>query len=419
MPMRPRPVAFTCLLIVLGQLLSGIVLQVPTATDAGQVSSIASHAGIAVAKADQPQRKAKQRHRPRVRTSAAPTRSEPRGSQSASGPCAGLELIVLPGEDGCTHGPDPAPPGFDEDVPVARMSVAAANAEVAAIACEGDGQSGNRTQVLYVRDSNVTSRYAQMLPSIRGWAGAADQIIRTSAAETGGERAIRFVHDAQCLPTVPEVVVSSEAASNFTTMISELRNQGYNRSDRMYMIFADATNYCGIGTMKSDDRPGSANRNNVGPGYARVDAGCWGGSTAAHELMHNLGGVQDSAPNSSLGGHCIDEYDVMCYSDSPFHPQMRYDCSDRTPRMDCGHQDYFHTNPHPDSYLASHWNTASNRFLIAGGNGPVDPNPDPAPPPGVSTAPPPPSDSDATDNHKKDKKHKGGKKGKGKHRHHH
>jgi hypothetical protein len=87
--------------------------------------------------------------------------------------------------------------------------------------------------------------------------------------------------------------------------------------------------------------------------------------------MHNLGGVQDTAPNSSKGAHCIDEYDVMCYSDEPFYPEMKTICGDPAldySRFDCGNDAYFHTNPLPGHYLHNHWNPANNRFLIGAGN---------------------------------------------------
>lgn len=330
------------------------------------------------------------------------------GAGSADGFCGDLQPMELPGSDACTHGPDPAPPGLDEDEPVQRLSAQAAEREMAAFACDGDGQSGYRVQLLYVHGSDRTSRYLQYRDSIRVWAGAADQIFRASAAETGGSRGLRFVHDATCLPLVQEVKVSPAGDGSFGATISELKNLGYNRTDRIYLAFVDTTSagICGIGTLWSDDQITNANMNNSGPSYSRLDQGCWKGSVAAHELMHNLGGVQDSAPNSSRGGHCIDQYDVMCYSDYPYYPPMLkpMPCPANISRLDCGHNDYFSTDPTPGSYLANYWNPANNRFLM---NAAALPSP-----------PPPPALDNTTTSMGKDKKDQDknakGKKSKGK-----
>ncbi|MCA6091345.1 RICIN domain-containing protein [Streptomyces sp. SCA3-4] len=69
---------------------------------------------------------------------------------------------------------------------------------------------------------------------------------------------------------------------------------------------------------------------------------------------------------------------------------MQTICPDRANdnRLDCGHDDYFHTNPKPGSYLATHWNIANNRFLISGG-GSTDPNPSPTPTPNPTGTPNP------------------------------
>jgi hypothetical protein len=173
-------------------------------------------------------------------------------------------------------------------------------------------------------------------------------------------------------------VVSNTGDDNFDNSITELENRGFNRTDRIYLMFVDTTaaGICGIGTLWNDDQASGANRNNRGPSYARIDAGCWGGAVAAHELMHNLGGVQNSAPHASGGFHCVDEYDRMCYSDEPNHPTMRIVCAAPAHdlRFDCGHDDYFHTAPAGGSYLATHWNTANQVFLIRGGAPPPCPD---------------------------------------------
>ena len=193
----------------------------------------------------------------------------------------------------------------------------------------------------------------------------ADAIYQASAAETGGTLGIRYVHTSSCVIGVGSVVLSPTGDDTFDNTISELQGLGYSSTDRKYMLFVDANVYCGIGGIYGDERPGQENWNNQGPSYGRTDAGCWGGHTAAHELMHNLGGIQLGAPNTSGGWHCVDEYDVMCYSDSPNFPTMRIDCADtgHEYRLDCNHDDYFSTSPPAGSYLALNWNAANSRFL--------------------------------------------------------
>lgn len=309
-----------------------------------------------------------------------------------TGSCLGGYVVDRTGL--CTHGPDSPPDGQDitKDVPPvaatpatssssgpertdAELAAEAAPAEQAvaasawAVPCDGDGTSGNRVQVLYVHAA--TDRYTQYLESFRTWASGIDTIYNASAQQTGGERHVRFVSEAvggECRAVVSNVTVSASALADFGATNRELASQGFNRRDRKYVIFADTNVYCGIGGFAGDSRPDAANRSNNGPSYGRTDSGCWGASTASHELGHNLGAVNNNAPHTSGGGHCVDEYDVMCYSDSPNYPQMQIVCSDRNnnSRLDCGHDDYYSTNPAPGSYLATHWNVADNTFLIQG-----------------------------------------------------
>jgi hypothetical protein len=305
---------------------------------------------------------------------------------TAQGLCAEPGTVRMAGGDACTHGADPAPPGFDVQEPVPPLHTRVASAQAAILACDGDGQNGFRVQILYVRASDTPNRFAEFLPSIRAWAAEENEIVQLSAAETGGIRQIRFVQDpATCQPAVVEAVVSPDGLANFWTMIGELQGLGFQRTDRIYQAFVDATNYCGIGVVWNDDRhDGSVNRHNIGPSYSRIDSGCWGGAIAAHELLHNLGGVQLSAPHSSGGFHCIDEWDVMCYADSSHSRPLEYDCANPLSDallLDCNHDDYFNTDPPPGSYLATHWNAANNRFLI----GAASPSPA-APPPGAGGA---------------------------------
>ncbi|HZB71694.1 MAG TPA: carboxypeptidase regulatory-like domain-containing protein [Acidimicrobiales bacterium] len=293
---------------------------------------------------------------------------EPTGTRAAAGrgpvkPTCTFRTIQT---NLCTHGPDAAPAGVPVDAPPPERSAAAAPG----IECSGDGASGLRTLVVYARASDVPDRYDAYVDRIRAWAATADAIYQDSAAETGGTRRVRFVHDGQCAMRVAHAVLPPTADDSFDAMVVAMRAAGMDRTDRKYLVFADATVYCGIASLSGDDRPGATNASNAGPSYARVDRACWGGATAVHEHAHNLGAVQDSAPHASRGGHCTDEWDVMCYSDEPLHPTMQVLCPDTlrdSTRLDCRHDDYFSTSPAQGSYLATHWNTADNAFLSHGG----------------------------------------------------
>jgi hypothetical protein len=370
-------------LVLAALIVAGLVLPerpaLPAANVTTEVMERVAPAAQALSRGDRPQTSRADGREPRSDTN----RQREKGrSTRAEAPCDGLDMVTQAGRALCTHGPDPAPTGFNVSRRVQPLSQPAARRASAPIICDGDGQSGFRVQVLYVHASDTRNRYSELMPSLQAWAGAADRVFHASAAETGGRRNLRFVHDAGCQPIVAEVEVSASGDSTFGTTIREVITRGHDRTDRIYLMFVDTTSagICGVATMSNDDRPSEANWHNDGPSYARVDAGCWSGSVAAHELMHNLGGVQDSAPHASGAGHCVDEYDVMCYRDSGQAPALQIACADRTrntTRFDCDHDDYFHTNPAPGSYLANHWNPANNRFLIARGDGPVGVKPDP------------------------------------------
>jgi hypothetical protein len=298
-----------------------------------------------------------------------------RGLEKATdGPCAGLYRVKnVKGTVMCTHGPDPAPPGLSVhgDVPPAPRTADPAAQPL--VVCAGDGVSGRRVEVLYVHGS--VDRYAQFVGTFRALAEGVDTIFNESARQTGGERHVRFVTEAAggtCQPTVRNVTISDSAlgSNDWAPVLNAVRAQGYTSTDRKYLMFVDTQVFCGLGGFAGDDRKADDNRSNFGPEYARVDSGCWAAGVAAHEVGHTLGAVNNSAPNASGGAHCTDEWDVMCYSDSPNFPTMRFLCTDRLNdnRLDCNHDDYYHTNPSPGSYLATHWNVADSLFLIPGGN---------------------------------------------------
>jgi hypothetical protein len=335
--------------------------------------------------------------------------------------CAGSYELVTP--ETCTHGPDSAPAGLkvDRDVspvtppavqtrtPARETGPTPSDAEIVRdeggvslapgqpalipdaapgeaafvmgshdVACEGDGRTGKRVQVLYLHEFGSPSRYAEYLGSIRSWSAGVDSIIDASAAETAGSRHVRFVTTPQCRVDVAEVQVPEDALASFRNSINALRRLGYNRTDRKYLIFADTNVYCGIGTFIADRRPGQGNRNNGGPSYGRIDSGCWSAGVATHELAHNLGAGLEDSPNASGLGHCTDDYDLLCGKDAA-KATVRVVCPSKSHelRLDCNHDDYFSTDPKDGSYLAENWNIAQNEFLLRGDGG--DDLPDVAP----------------------------------------
>ena len=334
--------------------------------------------------------------------------------QSTDPRCRGL--LMGPRSGVCTHGPDPAPAGRDVRDPRSTAelraqaglgpmpsavattpgtSVAPTNG-TGAIVCTGDGVTGKRVEVLYVRPADKIDRFDSIKDALGQYVVRADRQLNASAAETGQSRHWRFVTDpdpagsAPCVLRIAKVEVGSADDDSFDASVNALKARGYNQAGRKYLMFVESGVYCGIGSLYRDSQPGQSNINNgTYPQYARADAGCWN-YAEAHELMHNLGGVQNDAPNATPGFHCSDENDEMCYDDDDNGPVvMRSVCSNRDGSLfDCNHDDYFLAGtPASTNYLATHWNTAFSAFLIAPAVAP-DTTP-PATPSGLAATPGP------------------------------
>lgn len=300
---------------------------------------------------------------------------------------AGVETVRVGNDILCTHGDDEPPAGVDTtELPTTDELLEArygseSPAEIPAeevpgepyvvpagtVACIGDGVTGARVQLVYARASNVASRYSNVLPLLRQYASDADDIINVSAGKVGEGRRVRYVTNNSCLPEVLNVTLSTTGDDSFGNMVTELRDEGLTSADRKYLVFMDAAvGICGLGEIYLNDRGDELNPNNTGRAmYSRVDTSCWQ-HAAAHEMLHNLGAVQNTAPNSSGAGHCTDEVDVMCYKDTST-TVVRQVCS-RAGQVDCNNNDYFHPNPNSGSYLDTKWNVARSRYL-AGGDG--------------------------------------------------
>lgn len=250
-------------------------------------------------------------------------------------------------------------------------STVAAVAASNQVSCDGDGSSGKRVQLLYVRESSQTDRLAQFLTTFQGWAGDIDQAFLGDAVATGGYRKVRWVHDRFCKPTVTTVVLANGTLSDYDKAEAAVKAAGYNSTDRKYLAFAETSSWCGLGgggVGANDDRPGAENRYNIGGDFATVGSGCWGWAPAAHELLHVLGAVIASAPHATAYGHCWDDEDIMCYDDGgiPNPPGSIQKVCPGAPenQLDCNHDDYYNVNPTAGTWLASHWNVAHSQYLL-------------------------------------------------------
>lgn len=318
-----------------------------------------------------------------------PALPAPASPQSPCGPR--VAETTADGRPVCAH-PDQAPPGVDlNELPSTdhlkerrygqskkpstapyTASGTTYTAAANAIACVGDGTTGTRVQAIYARASDVLDRYSSVVGLIAQYAADADYELNTSAALSGTGRRIRYVTDS-CALDVEHVTLSSSGDNSFTATRNELRAMGYNRNDRKYLVWVDAAvGICGIAEMYPDDRDTSSNWSNGGNMFARVDAPCWG-YAEAHELLHNLGAVQDSAPHSTNAGHCYDENDTMCYNDGGGFPMVSVCPTLASWHVDCNLDDYFNAAPAPGSYLDTHWNSADSVFLE--GAAPLPPAP--------------------------------------------
>jgi len=258
--------------------------------------------------------------------------------------------------------------------------------------------SAPRFKIIYAHAADRPDRFA-------AWADALQSNIaliqRYLAAQSGGSKALRIDMGTRCGPQYVDLQVvhlsrpRAAYVDNFSAIVGEVESRmGAALAPRNTVVVADSLNGgtydYGLGENvlgSYGDDPGAGNVHNRGgfasvlftrDGQAAPGAGArgWWPEGMLHEITHNLGGVQWSAPHSTqpVGlqdpryGHCWQGYDVMCYTeDSGAAHAMRNDC----PRIggaipqtyDCGHDDYFNPSPTPGSYLATHWNVYDNDFL--------------------------------------------------------
>ena len=161
--------------------------------------------------------------------------------------------------------------------------------------------------------------------------------------------------------TMQAVIESLQAAGFPALGTSEgSRSQGVLKTS--YVVWLDGpgpSGACGQATIYDDDSRDEDNANNNGGKVAvvfRAGAGFCGSNTVRHEVAHNLGALQRSAPHAFDGAHCNDAYeDTMCYGSAPQRAG-----GVRGQLFDYGNDDYW--DP-PNGAPLGWWTVNLSRFL--------------------------------------------------------
>ncbi|MFI1887361.1 RICIN domain-containing protein [Streptomyces jumonjinensis] len=260
----------------------------------------------------------------------------------------------------------------DKRIPSARKATRSA-AAMAAPSCAGDGVSGPRIQLMYVRGDRQPDRLEGLRGQFMSRATQMNSRFVTSSEAMGERREVRFVHDSSCTPTVTRVVIPQGAMdAGSDAAVNAVKAAGHDRNDRKYVLWTE-NDVCGLGYgFAHDKRPGQDNHHNVRAGHPMIGlkSTCFANPDVdTHELLHTMGAVQPGAPGSTANGHCYIRGDLMCYNDGgiPNPPGDMIGC--RNPGeawIDCNRDSYFNPRPQPGSYLDRNWNIANSAFLIRG-----------------------------------------------------
>ncbi len=312
-------------------------------------------------------------------------RSFPTARADASSCGDGL-AIVVDGATACTHDGDRVPQAGTGTVSGRALATTPPKAP-----CPGDGKGGRRVVVAYGYPADTTNRGRTMRPEIRQAINMADANLDAASPGLAGQHYRFFCQNDRkvTILTLALLPIGGDNAFTFNDMIASLSDRvanGLGDEDlddprRVYSVFVDNVACCygpgGQATLSYDDRADPAvnwNNQTFSPKYSMMklgysvtsEAGIW-----QHEVGHNLGAVQNTAPHSSGAGHCYEGYDVMCYNDGGSWftggGGIVNNCTAGMPDgqeiFDCNGDDYYAAAPADGSYLATFWNLSSSRWL--------------------------------------------------------
>ena len=189
-------------------------------------------------------------------------------------------------------------------------------------------------KVVYAYASGQQDRSAQWSQALQADVSNIEQYL---AVQTGGARALRFDMGTECGPQYLDIQVVAlprvreyyrDDPSNFSRLAHDVAAAvGSLSGPRDVFVLADKLTddpVWGIAQVIDDDRGGAENESNAGgltaimwtnPSTQPDPSDWWQPTVMLHEITHNLGGVQQSAPHHTSNWHCTDGEDVMCYPD--------------------------------------------------------------------------------------------------------
>lgn len=248
-------------------------------------------------------------------------------------------------------------------------------------------------KVIYAYPTDIGNRLSSYAPVIQS---AVKTMTERIAYESGNTKSLRFdlgtAAGSQCvdIQTVAlsgtTAVYLADPSKAFGLLRTELTAKiGTITGTRNYLVYADGIAVPGVAgeaQIRSDDSVGGTAHRSGGLWamlYGRGGTDFFGSGasfpagttsrshvdTAIHEISHNLGAVQRSAPHRSASWHCLDETDILCYDDDGSGGFATYSsCSSTTGQLfDCNKDDYFNPSPGAGSYLATHWNLFNSVFM--------------------------------------------------------
>ena len=278
---------------------------------------------------------------------------------------------------GLTHGADPLPPSTQVNgAPALPASPPQELRDQLMEAGVGDGRMGHciddpvteyYIQVVYARafDDDVfqhTDDYVRMM------AKQANLHMDVAGMANSIHNDLRFLCSQGQIDVNREVLWTPYALSDFGTISGELRDRGYDQGRiKSWILFDDvdpAGGAAGVANMMTDDTKSVGNFNNgLVPQWAVTFDSDF--TTFLHEGGHTMGAVQYSAWHSSLGAHCYDGGDIMCYADGGANESLYATTYCAGNPWDCNQDDYYNTMPPAGSYIDENWNIGhpNNRFV--------------------------------------------------------